>query len=39
MRIAEEGEALRSLAIHPLEILVLRKLVAMMVVMPLLLGL
>ena len=36
MRITEEVEALRSLAIHPLEILVLPKLVAMMVVMPLL---
>lgn len=36
MRITEEVEALRSLAIHPLEILALPKLVAMIVVMPLL---
>ncbi len=36
MRITEEVDALRSLAIHPLEILALPKLVAMMVVMPLL---
>ena len=36
MRITEEVDALRSLAIHPVEILALPKLVAMLVVMPLL---
>ena len=36
MRITEEVDALRSLAIHPVEILALPKLAAMLVVMPLL---
>ncbi len=36
MRITEEVDALRSLAIHPIEILALPKLIAMMTVMPLL---